>query len=396
MITQILKRLEIIKSSITIEDEEIIELQISKILSLDIDIDDEVQTILQKLKNAQYSDASMMIDAYLLKFSGVTIYVDPELSGLKLELKTLENRFQELFEQKTEYLNALDEFNREYNLHVGDIIKSILNLKKEILYKQTIKLQNLKTKYQEDLRIYDDTQESIFEIKSTVEELKETLGMIDENNENYKELLNAYNDLQDELSKLEANLAKQYKKLEKIKKEIDDDTSFKQYEEAKRYYDEFDDAYEHIKEEQKDTIKINEQDKAELKRLYRKAAKLCHPDMISDNNLKQQSTEIMQQLNNAYKKQDLAQIKKILDTLENSLESEILSDQINDKELLKEKIEKYKEKIANLESEIDDILDDDTYQTIATLEDWDAYFDELKEDLKAEKQMLEKEDRNLQ
>ena len=44
---QILKRLELIKISIVIEDEEIIELQVAKLSS--VDVDDEVKMILQKL-----------------------------------------------------------------------------------------------------------------------------------------------------------------------------------------------------------------------------------------------------------------------------------------------------------------------------------------------------------
>ena len=47
---QIIKRLEIIKSSILIEDIEIIELQIMKLNSLKID--ENVQEIIKKLKNS--------------------------------------------------------------------------------------------------------------------------------------------------------------------------------------------------------------------------------------------------------------------------------------------------------------------------------------------------------
>ena len=47
--TQILKRLEIIKSSIAIEDEEVIELQVMKLSKMQID--DDVKTIILNLEN---------------------------------------------------------------------------------------------------------------------------------------------------------------------------------------------------------------------------------------------------------------------------------------------------------------------------------------------------------
>ena len=143
--TQILKRLEIIKSSIAIEDEEIIELQIMKLQKLDTD--DDIKAILEKLEEMNYAKALKDIENYLSKYSGVVKYVDSEVQGLKLELKSLETKIQKLAEQKTEYLNDIEEFNREYNLHLGELIKEILELKKEILYKQTIKQQKEKEKF---------------------------------------------------------------------------------------------------------------------------------------------------------------------------------------------------------------------------------------------------------
>jgi hypothetical protein len=388
MMTQILKRLEIIKSAIAIQENEIIDMQATKIRTLGAD--ENVAWILDTLEGNMYSDASIMIDAYLAKYSGVRVYVDQELSALKLELKALENELQELIEQKSEYLEEIEKFNTMYNLLLGEIIKSILKLKKEIYYKKTIQYQKLKTKYDEDLQTIDDTEETITEIRNTIDELQQALDTIDENHEDYNELLSAYDELQAELKKLEEDFAAQQSEFGKIKQLLDDDESFKEYEEAKTYYDEFDNAYEHIKQVQQETIELNDDEKAELKKLYRKAARLCHPDIVPDE-LKQQATEIMQKLNAAYQKQDLVQVKSILDSLENGSGFEVSSDSINDKELIKRKIAEYKENIAHIKSEIEEIFHDDTYQTIDELDDWDVYFDELKNDLEIEKEKLEEE-----
>ena len=115
---QILKRLEIIKSSIAIAEDEIIELQMMKLEKLDVD--EDVKHILKHLESFCYGDAVSEIDSYLKKYSGVVGYVDVELQSLKLELKALESELQELSQQKQESLNDIDEFNTMYSLRLGD------------------------------------------------------------------------------------------------------------------------------------------------------------------------------------------------------------------------------------------------------------------------------------
>jgi len=124
---QILKRLELIKTAITIEDEEIIELQVLKLQGLETDA--EVHSILQKLENLTYASALLEIEAYLSKYGGVVVYEDPEVKGLKLELKVLEQKLQDLDALKAEQLNTIDEFNTQYSLRVGDVVEKILKRK---------------------------------------------------------------------------------------------------------------------------------------------------------------------------------------------------------------------------------------------------------------------------
>ena len=390
--TQILKRLEIIKSSIAIEDEEIIELQIIKLNKLEIN--DDVKNILHRLQNSEYSLALKIIEVYLSKYSGLILYEDKEIAGFKLELKSLESTLQTLIEQKTECLNDIEEFNREYSLRLGSIIREVLNLRKKILYKKTIEQQNQKKKYQEDLQTFEETQQTIDEIKSAVMELEEALESIDESHEQYDEIKKAHQELQEELSKLEAELETQKEELEKTKEFIEDETIEEEYEEAQAHYDEYEHGYKQIKESLKDVVELSDDDKAELKKLYKKAARLCHPDIVPDE-LKEKANEMMQLLNEAYAKKDLPKVKEILYSLDNGTVFERSSDAIEDKELLKAKIEEYKQNIKNVESELEEIKQDGTYQTIAKLDDWDEYFEELKSELEKEKEQLEEEDREV-
>jgi hypothetical protein len=390
--TQILKRLEIIKSSIAIEDEEIIEIQIIKLEKLEID--NEVKNILKCLENSDFSTAIKLIENYLSKYSGVVVYVDSQIQGLKLELKLLEEILQNLVIEKKEYLNDIEEFNTQYNIHLGDIIKSILSLKKEILYKKTIKYQKIKDTYEEEIKTLDETNDTIIELKDTILELEEALENIDKDDENYDEIYKAYQELQEELENLEDELYSQEQKLNDTKEQLEDDELFNEYEDVKSAYEEFENEYEHIKDNQKDTIKLNDEQKIEIKKLYKKAARLCHPDIVSDK-LKEKAHEIMQSLNDAYSKKDITKVKEILLKLETGKNFEVLSNSIEDKEILKAKIEEFKKTIQELKNEIEEIKSDDTFVIISSIDDWDAYFEEIKNELKVEKEKLEVEAQKL-
>lgn len=383
---QIIKRLEIISSSIAIDDEEIIELQIIKLKELDADIG--IKNILKKLENLDYGSAMNDIENYIKQHTGIVEYVDSEVLGLKLELKSLEKKLQSLSQERTEYLNDIEEFNTQYNIHLGDITRNILNLKKDILYKQTQKQQKLKDKYKEDTQIYQDSKGTIEEIKEAIKELEELLKDIDENDENYDEIIRAYNDLKKELNDLGDDLINQEIELNKTKEDLDDDLLFNDYEEAKTSYEEFNYEYENIKEKQSDRLELKDEDIKELKIMWKKACRLCHPDIVTDE-LKEKANEIMQSLNDAYSRRDINKVKQILLNLENGLVFEVSSDKIDNKEILKSKIEEFRQSIIDIQEEIENLKSDDTFKTISNLENWDEYFEELKNELKVEEQRLE-------
>ena len=389
---EILKRLEIIKSSIAIDDEDIIELQVMKLNKLSPNI--EIKNIISKLENHEYSSALFDIENYLKRYSSVVEYIDTEVQSLKLELKSLENKLQTLSEQKIEYLNDIEEFNTLYNLHLGELLKDILNLKKEILYKQTIKQQEKRKTYEDDIEVFNSIKENIEDIKQTIKEFEKVLENIDKDDENYDEIFATYKELQEELGKLEKEIEEQEESLSKIKEELEVDEIFREYEEVKKQYEQFHQNYEDIKQQQSDVFDITNEQKSELKKLWKKACKLCHPDIVIDK-FKEKAHAIMQALNDAYSKKDIVKVQEILSNLENGLTFEIESDNINDKELLKEKIKQYKKNILELENEIEDLKHDETYQIIQEIDDVDLYFEELKSELQSEKDKLEKESKSI-
>ena len=309
---QILKRLELIKTAISIEDNEIIELQVQKISS--IKHDDEIERILTLISNNNYENIVSLIENYIQKYNSVVIYEDPEIQGLKIELKIFEEMLQELSDEKSEYLHTLDTFNDRYSSELGELIGEILKLKQEISFK----------------------------------ELEET----DEDSDTYE------------------NIKEKYEK--------------NQY-----YYDSFSHSYkEHLENKQQ---KLSDIEKKELKALYKKASKLCHPDVVVESE-RAKAEEIFKMLNEAYSKNDLNKVNEILNNLESGNSFDIVSNSINDTKILKQKIQELKVKIDTIKVEISNILKDESYITVTSIDDYTEYFNRLREKLEAELEELSNEE----
>jgi len=377
---QLLKRLELIKTSIAIEDDEIIELQVMKIQKMRVD--DDVKSILFLLENNDFSNALVEIENYISKFSGVVVYEDKELAGLRLELKALEHNLQELSGEKNEYLNDIKEFNTQYHLHLGSLIQKILKLKEEILY-AIIKAK--KDAFEKSKKIYDDAKSEYEELKDEQYTKEEELSSIDEFDDSYDELYEEIQAIKDELNKKEKILNEKRKETKRAKEELEEDEVAQEYEDVKQDSQEFEKEYEEIKKEKR--IKINDEEKKELKQLYRKASKLCHPDIVAED-LKEQAHKIMVALNEAYGKQDVEKVRELLLSLENGNVFDLSSDSIMDKDILKSKIVEMRNNIDTMKQEIDEIQDEDIFAILEEYDDLKIYFTEQAELLNDEYEKL--------
>jgi len=239
---------------------------------------------------------------------------DTQLQSLRLELKALEEKLQNFSSKKDEYLNAIDEFNVEYHLQLGDLIHDILLLEEQIF------LNSLK-----EMEKNNETQ-----------------------TDDYSELL-------------------------------------EEYEEFKEYFQEFNELNEDLLKE--DREELDEEEKKELKKLFRKASKLCHPDIVYDE-LRGKATEIMKDLNDAYSKRDIKRVKEILLALKSGDDFKVASDTLEDKNLLKSKIVEIKEMIKEFEKELEEIKHNEAIKIMSEYTDIKVYFDELKKQLQEKYQDL--------
>lgn len=299
---EILKRLDIIKSCISIEDEESLYFQVQRLKTLELDND--VEEILNLIENTDFQKVITLIDNYIHRFTSLVVYEDKEIQGLKLELKVFEKELLALSCELEEYHSQINSFNSKYHKELGLLIEEVLILREEYF-------EHL---YKDDKKRYEY-----------------------------------------------------------------------EYFEAKKDFENF---HEEIKKFRLDDPReLSKKEKEELKRLYKKASRLCHPDIIEEHK-RDEAQEIFKELNAAYQQND---IKKVSDILNNLLRGENFSfesDVLFDRNILRNKIEITKDKIKVVKTEIEVIKRDKTYKLINSIENLEEYIYEMKKELKDEKEAI--------
>lgn len=295
-LSKIIKRLEMIKSLISLEEEDEIGIHISKLEQLIFTT--EIENIINCLKEKSYSKAVKAIEVFINQYQSLTIYLDPEIDALKLEIKSLEAAINFLSEEKADLEKLIHEFGIRHNKELGELLIKILEHRKE-------------------------------NTKGTPQQ-----------------------------------------------KEAEDD------------YNTYQQEYEATKNEEVSALTEDEQ--KELKSKYRKASKLCHPDVVSEEQ-KELATKLFAKLNAAYEKNDIKRVSEILESLEKGNFFISKSDSINEKQLLIAEMEKQRLRVKELKEQLQAIKKSDTYITISSIDNWDEYFINAKQKLRFQINNLENE-----
>jgi hypothetical protein len=177
-------------------------------------------------------------------------------------------------------------------------------------------------------------------------------------------------------------------KLKKYRlQEIGNTEKAKEYAKAEENYNNFKYQYQQSKEEIK--LELSEDEQKELKSKFRKAAFLCHPDVIAnkfpDNpEILEKAKNIMQELNEAYNQNDLKKVSEILNNLENGIFDSSGTTSYNSKEKLLERLEYLKQKRSDITSQLEQIRKDKAYRDIISIKDLDKFYHEEQERLENE------------
>lgn len=234
-----------------------------------------------------------------------------------------------------------------------------------------------------DIDIFID--EEIVKLKNELEKLEERLEELTAQKADIELVITAFNiryyaeagDLLDRLYEL------------KISHDLQDGN---ESESLRNEYKEFKQSFENRKNDY--LPQLDEASESELKRLYREARKLCHPDIVS---LEQhdKAEEIFKELNTAYQSKNILKVKEIYERLKrNNLFSNVSQGE-SDKETLLVAINSIKQKISALENEIELLTRDEIYLLIISIESMDEYFEKLKDALQKEIEILSKQESKM-
>lgn len=160
-IAQIIKRLEILKNYVILEDLEDINRENQKLQQFESE--KHIADIYYAIKKLQFSQAIQLIDEFIKKYHNIVIFQDVDLIALKLEIHLLEHEINLFDNEKTELEKLLADFNYQHSIHLGDLISEILSLRKKIAFQNNDK--SAFEEAQEDEKTY---QEQLKEQKSKI------------------------------------------------------------------------------------------------------------------------------------------------------------------------------------------------------------------------------------
>lgn len=293
-LSKIIKRLELIKSLIFLEEEDEINTHSKKLNQFLPNLD--LQNIITLLDRKSYGQAIHAIEEFVNQYTQVTFYIDPELEALKLEAKVLEKEVNGLSDEMADLEKMMREFDIRHNSELGELILKILQ----------------------------------YRIKQAKDTPKQA--------------------------------------------------------EAEKDYNDYSQEYEISKNER--IAELAEDELKELKQKYRRASKLCHPDVVSEEQ-KELADKLFTELNVAYQRNDLKRVREILENLERGDFFVSKSDAISEKQLLKTEIEKLRLRIKELKDQVQVIKESEAFTTVSNINDWDTYFKEIKQKLAEQIKELE-------
>ncbi len=148
--------------------------------------------------------------------------------------------------------------------------------------------------------------------------------------------------------------------------------------EAEQDYRDYNRQYRETRQQSRFDLTSDEQ--RDLKRKFRKAAQLCHPDVVAEA-LKSQAEQLFTELKAANDRNDLQRVTEILETLERGETFVSRSETVTQKALLKHERTRLQTLATKLQTDVEALHQSDTYQTISQLTDWDAYFIEKRHQL---------------
>ncbi|MFA3761080.1 DNA repair protein [Yersinia sp. 2466 StPb PI] len=378
---KLIKRLEIIKSAIELEDEDIIRQQLPYLKSESQDA--VLAFIAMEIEQGKFTHALDAIAAWLASKQAVTQWQDLELAACKMELKALEEQLRELIDKRNERVQLLDDFNDLYLVRLGPLMNKILQLRKQ-LAECTLRKAEAEARRRE--RDYRNCQQYISQAIDELAALKQRWLALSAMS---SETIEIRQQIQQQTDLIAALLA-EIKELEKGFCTRNTESTRKAREEAKEKYESYQEQQKDAEQRQSNEQKLSVDQRQELKRLWRQASRLCHPDLVADE-FKEKAHQLMVQLNQARQRGDFPAINALLESLKRGFEPLMASDCIDDLERLRRKIKQVRDQIDVMLRELEALEDEDSWQLVTSLSDKDNWFKEQENVLSKTLKLLERQ-----
>ncbi|BFI60636.1 DNA repair ATPase [Yersinia pseudotuberculosis] len=378
---KLIKRLEIIKSGIELEDDDIIRHQLPYLKS---ETQDPVLVfIVMAIEQGKFTQALDTIATWLGSKQGVIQWQDIELAACKLELKALEEQLSELIDKRNERIQLLDDFNDLYLVRLGPLMKQILNLRRQ-LAESTLRKAEAEARRRE--RDYRNCQQYISQAIDELISLKQRWLALPSISNDTIEIRNR---IQQQTELITALLA-EIKELENSFCTRNTESTRKAREEAKEKYERYQEQQTDAEQRLDNDRKLSSEQRQDLKRLWRQASRLCHPDLVADA-FKEKAHQLMVQLNQARQRGDFPAIHALLESLKQGLEPLMASDLIDDLERLRRKISDVRTQIDAILHEIDALKGEESWRLATSLPDKDKWFKEQENVLSKTLNILERQ-----
>ena len=226
-----LKRAERIRLDLQLQETDDLDKQAGR-LAADAPTEPRVRAVADALTAGRLTDAIALIDALLLAFAQITVWTDPRVATLQLEIRLLETEVVALTNEHLDASTTLTAFHQRFTRELGALLEEILRLKTALAARARQTSATAEAEYQRAQTRYDEQRRQ----RATTEA------------------------------------------------------------------------------EAAQTLPLDAAARADLKRAYREASLLCHPDRVAEPD-RPAATAAFQRLEAAYRRQDLAAVRALLTDL---------------------------------------------------------------------------------
>ena len=393
----LIKRLEIVRAAMSLADEALIAQQLPALRAALADLPanstpQALALIIEALESGHYPRAMQRINAFLAAQSALVEHLDEELAALRLELAGLERLVSAQTLARDEMQERLERFSRDFLACCGAPLQEIFALREAIARLEWQQLRRARRHAEEREGYQREADEDYLDATAEDEEIAAQVEDWEDAADERAELQELYDQYCDWLDALDAAPADGADDAEAA--------AYEEFAEAQRQREDFARDKAQSDEAQAAEPPVAELDADEedrLKKAYRRACHLCHPDRVAAE-FKAQAEALFKELGAAHKRKDVAAVERYLAQLQRGVFT-AASEALTDREALQARIAELRASIDALNAEIAAIAADETWALLRGFADEAAlqeYLDEQRALLLAELEVLQERWQALQ